>query len=170
MSTTLFATERRVDGYLGNGDGTFQRSATLLPNLGGDYGALDVGDFDCDGVSDVAFVSFSRGQTAPTLNWALGVGDGTFSSLQQQTTMQPITSVIAVDLNGDGASDLVTTGHAQPAQQAWLSRGAGSFATPFTLPGTQPVVVFAHLDHSGGPDLIESNGTDGVEVFPNQCR
>ena len=87
----------RTDAYLGNGDGTFTLSQTLV---GGDnysvVGYVAIGDFNGDGKLDIAFPG----------RVCLGNGDGTF----QPAMFTNITghAIATADVNGDGKLDLIT--------------------------------------------------------------
>jgi hypothetical protein len=87
----------RTDAYLGNGDGTFTLSQTLV---GGDnysvVGFVAIGDFNGDGKLDIAFPG----------RVCLGNGDGTF----QPAIFTNMTgrAIATADVNGDGKLDLIT--------------------------------------------------------------
>jgi hypothetical protein len=91
--------------FLGNGDGSFQRSADYVEGFG--ITALALADFNGDGKADLAVVS-NLNQTVFLLK---GVGDGTFQVQGTYgTSLSPIAAVAGIftpraDLSG--ASDLV---------------------------------------------------------------
>jgi len=88
---------------LGGGDGTFQQVfVPSLFNVGAAGGYIAVGDFNGDGIPDVAL---GQGQYALLL---LGNGDDTFRSGSANYTgdSQIASQVTAGDLNGDGKPDL----------------------------------------------------------------
>jgi hypothetical protein len=86
--------------YHGNGDGTFVKGAPAP------FDVLSAGDFDHDGVLDVAGLSPLR-----TLATAAGNGDGTFG---MPVGFGPLpfsyTGVFSADIDGNGRPDLVTFG------------------------------------------------------------
>ena len=94
----LDGSSQNVPVFLGNGDGTFTSKST--PGLGSPVDGLTAGDFNGDGVQDLAV---SNGSDVTVL---LGNGDGTFT-----TQLPPAPNgggAIAVgDFNGDGIPDLV---------------------------------------------------------------
>ncbi len=108
---------------LGNGDGTFQ---ALLPFPAGAFPGLNIfGDFDGDGKLDV----LATGGSPTQIQVLFGNGDGTFhaGSTQSVPANTGLLNFVAVDLNGDGKSDLVgSTGTS--AVQGFISKGDGSFS------------------------------------------
>jgi hypothetical protein len=115
--------------YSGNGDGTFQ---TALPSSGAPAGngGLVVGDFNADGILDVAVINAVL----------LGRGDGTFA-LSPAHLSQVVAA--AGDFNGDGKLDLL----------APLSPGFYEFQeipgdfTGYSNPNLRTVVAGAAADY-----------------------
>lgn len=87
---------RQISILLGKGDGTFG-TATNYANVSGDK--LTIGDFDGDGIQDLATNS---------LNVLLGNGDGTFDAPITFPTSRS-NSIASGDFDGDGSLDLVST-------------------------------------------------------------
>ena len=87
---------------LGNGDGSFQAPLTY-PTVYGQ--SLAVADFNGDMRDDLAIAHFQFPWTVGVL---LGNGDATFQSEVQFTTGAYPNAVAVVDLNTDGANDLMT--------------------------------------------------------------
>ena len=87
---------------LGNGDGSFQAPVTY-PTVYGQ--SLAVADFNGDMRDDLAIAHFQYPWTVGVL---LGNGDGTFQGELQYATGAYPNAVAVVDLNTDGAVDLMT--------------------------------------------------------------
>jgi hypothetical protein len=102
------------DILLGNGDGTFASTPVFV---GYDGGTPGIGDFNGDGILDLAVPS------GVAVDVYLGNGDGTF---QSPVTYYPADGVfyaiVAADVNGDGKLDLITDGFA-----VLLGNGDGTF-------------------------------------------
>jgi len=137
---------------LGNGDGTFQPQAAYgtLGAYGFYYGAPVVGDFNGDGVIDVAFVNDAKNQAGVLL----GNGDGTFGAeLLFGTGPQP-TSLTAGDFNGDGKLDLATENFESSAG-ILLGNGDGTFLTrpDYAIQGAATGVAIGDFNGDGNPDM-----------------
>ncbi len=115
-------------------------NGTLAPAEGGTAASGDFskyrplqGDFDGDGVTDLAWAHARNGGLRAYV--ALGAGDGTLAAAQQS---DPKTSgrhsgyePLVGDFNGDGLSDIAWTKETSSSLQAWvaLGRGNGTVAT-----------------------------------------
>ena len=139
-----------VGVLLGHGDGTFEAASayhngtTWGPNQEYTY-ALDIADFNGDGVLDIATAGVSGDLAAGSVGVLLGDGDGTFQAGRPYSTgtvfagLSQITYALASgDFNGDGKPDIVTVGAAgsggAPTQSVslLLGTGDGSFGAPAT--------------------------------------
>ncbi len=87
--------------FLGNGDGTFQAGQTT-GGFDGDN-SLVVGDFDGDGVADVALSGYLSGEVMVLK----GNGAGVFTQESDSRNAGPRpNAMVAADLNNDGMADL----------------------------------------------------------------
>src|ERR1022692_2000086 len=86
---------------LGNGNGTFQANTAFpVPSGPGDLNSLVIGDFNDDGVPDIAIVGYLL----------LGSGGGKFQPAITYPVIGGAISVGSGDLNGDHKLDLVIAG------------------------------------------------------------
>ncbi len=154
---------------IGRGDGTFDDPRTQdMPFLHNAVG-IAVGDFDRDGIPDVATAN-GDGQRVSVFR---GIGDGTLSSPTTITTAGGnITAIVAGDFDRDGRIDLAAIGGGFSARLNLLrGNGDGSFqaSTVNLASGSQPQAVRAvDLDRDGDLDLVIANhGNATVSVLPN---
>jgi hypothetical protein len=110
-----------VSVLLGNGDGTFQ-DAVEYP-IGPGVGSVLVGDFNGDGIPDVAVIS--AGNTVSVL---LGNGDGCFQEPVSYLVGDTPVALAAADFNGDGALDLATANSRSNDVTVLLNRNDGTGA------------------------------------------
>src|ERR1700692_2613504 len=132
-----------------NGDGTFTVTNLPIANFAGWAATPNakaiVGDFNGDGLADVALIGASGWSTMPV---ALSNGDGTFNvtnvsnaSIANFATWAatPNVQILVGDFNGDGTTDVALTA---PSGGATLpvafSNGNGSFNVT-----NQPIINFA---------------------------
>jgi hypothetical protein len=89
-----------VTVLLGNGNGTFQAPKDFA--CGPSPHAVAVGDFNGDGVPDVAVTNY----TADTVSVLVGNGNGTFQAPVNYPTGASPYGLSVADFNGDGFPDL----------------------------------------------------------------
>ena len=160
-----------VSILLGDGTGGFTPAATLP--VGYSPYAVAVGDFNGDGVLDLA-VANSCGNdllcnnSPGTVSILLGDGTGSFSA----AASSPITVgvnprfVAAGDFNGDGSLDLAVANFNDDTVTILKGDGAGNFAPATTSPipvGVNPSsVAVGDFNGDGNPDLAVANFSDGT--------
>ena len=151
--------------YYGNGDGTLKGPTTqsVAPLY-----SFTAGDFNGDGITDLAFLQVSAPNTlSTTVQILLGSNSGTFSqgaalsvpaNLAQQQFPQ---GMAAVALANDGNLDLVVPTN---LLNVFHGDGKGGF-TPTgayavtTQTGLGPAYLFADANGDGNQDLIEAGGS-----------
>jgi hypothetical protein len=123
-----------VSILLGEGDGTFQAGRYFA--LPFEASSITVGDFNGDGVSDLA-VAGSDDPDYGYVGILLGKGDGTFQTAQTYAAGADAFSVIVADFNGDGVPDLAVGNHDDRMASViiMLGKGDGTF-----LPGRETVL------------------------------
>lgn len=136
-----------VTVLLSNGNGTFRANSY---STGGTFSqqAVTVGDFNGDGIMDVAV-------TDGAVKILLGRGDGTLSAVSQ-TISDSSDSVVARDFNGDGIVDLATAG------SIYIGNGNGSFriGAGFSAVGSADGVAAGDFNRDGVMDLATISGTE----------
>jgi hypothetical protein len=132
--------------------------------------ALAVGDFDGDGILDLALCDKSLAGTVYVLH---GDGSGGFSIAATITVGAQPTAIVAADFDRDGRLDLAVAN--EGANNIQVLRNTGTSFTvltpPLTLPGTDvtPVsIAAADFDGDGDADLaVAASGGDRVHVYRN---
>jgi len=152
---------------LGNGDGTFTKTANSPVTVGSAPISISVGDFNGDGMPDLAIVNFA-GNNVTIL---LSNGNGTFT----QAANSPIAvggspwSVTVGDLNRDGILDLAVansnyTSGVPGTVTILLGNGNGTFTPALNSPvavGYDPhFVVVGDFNGDGKADLAVANNPD----------
>ncbi len=163
---------------LGKGDGTFTQAVNSPVTVGQTPYFIAVGDFNGDGIPDLATANLYGG----SVTVLLGAGDGTFA----QATNSPITvgntfqtpqAVAIGDFNGDGIPDLVvtTSGYAggPGTMTVLLGKGDGTFTTTADSPvaaESSPISIsVADFNADGKADLavVNSAGPDVTILLGN---
>lgn len=137
---------------LGNGSGVFNDGGAFP--AGEAPGALATGDFNADGILDIAASDFLL-QSALVLP---GAGDGSFGPVVSIALSNPPSDVLVADFNNDGSPDLALTTQdpAEPhsAVELLLGAGDGTFAPPAIVSTPQvPVWSVSSGDFNEDGDL-----------------
>ena len=161
------AADNTVIILLGHGDGTFTQANGSPISVGSFPEAVRTGDFNSDGILDLA-VANAKDNTVSIL---LGNGDGTFT----QASGSPVSVgafpffVAVADFNGDGFADVAVSNESDSTVSILLGHGDGTFAeasgSPIPSFNYNPgQVVAADFNGDGVPDLAVANFTP---LFPS---
>ena len=146
---------------LGNGDGTFQTRELPAPQH---MHALEAGDFNRDGIKDLAI-----GSENTKLHILLGAGDGTFVR-QPEMTLVPggdlfsaCNDVDVADFNRDTIQDLVIPLGNGNGNVVLLGNGDGTFRESFRITHnatSSPLnLAVADFNLDGMPDIARAMGS-----------
>jgi hypothetical protein len=138
--------------FQGAGDGTFGLTQTL--NAVG--GAVAVADFRSIGRSDI--VVQSQTNTKQVVRYDSN-GDGTFATPQSYGTTAAPFWIAAVDLDGDGAPDVVTANEDGTADVLLSSVFRFKPAVAYKTDGISRFVQVADLNTDSVPDVVVANGS-----------
>lgn len=153
-----------VTVLLGKGDGTF--TTAPIQATGNNPTAVAVGDFNGDGIADLAVANSSD----DTVSVLLGNGDGTFTpkgpspASPNDTGDSPI-SIAVADFNGDGVPDLAVANTVVNTVTILLGNGNGTFTPSAASPatGNTPLsIVSGDFNGDGVADLAVANSVDNT--------
>ena len=157
------------DVLLGNGDGTF----TVVGSPFGpssETGSFVVGDFNNDGIPDVAAINAAYYAPSGTITIFVGNGDGTFTVAGASPALGMSPSAIATaDIDGDGNADLVivqqdSSGNGQIV--TYFGKGDGTFteaSSTTSVASTASSIIPAYLNGDGNIDLVMSG--NGITIL-----
>ena len=132
---------------LGNGDGTFTATA-VSPATGNGPESVAVGDFNRDGIPDLAVANYNDGN-AGTVTILLGNGDGTFTAAAVSPATGDGPYFVAVgDFNGGGVPDLAVTNSKDGTATILLTENRTATAK---ASGIAPVGAGTHLVEASYP-------------------
>jgi hypothetical protein len=153
---------------LGNGSGGFTAAAGSPFTAGMDPASLVVGDFNGDGIQDLAAANFGDG----TVTVLLGNGAGGFAEAAGSpfAVVGAPNPLVMGDFNGDGIEDLATANFDSNTVTVFLGNGAGGFAAatgnPFAVGGNPRFVTVGDFNGDGIEDLATANsGSYNVTVL-----
>jgi len=160
-----------VSVLLGNGNGTFQRAQYF--RAGGGPRSVAIGDFNGDGVQDLAVANYG---TPPLYQDAgvsvlLGNGDGSFGAPRNFAVGDNPRAVLVEDFNGDGVQDLALI-IGRGGIWVLLGNGDGSFQPARGIGGgvNARLLVVGDFNGDGVLDLAVGRSSDrfflgGINVF-----
>ena len=134
------------------------------PTVGLEPYSSATGDFNGDGIPDVAVTNYASN----SVSLLFGKGDGTFGAASQIPLSAPPTGIAAGDLRGDGILDLIVSGHGTDNVFVFLGNGDGTFKPPaiYTSGNSPRDPVTADLNGDGILDFATPNVEgDSVSVF-----
>jgi hypothetical protein len=159
-----------VSVLLGNGKGNFGTPTSfevgVHPDVDGHPILLTVGDFNGDGISDLATANYG----SIDVSVLLGNGKGSFAAATNFAVAGSPTSVTVGDFNNDGISDLATA-NAAYSISVLQGDGKGNFATATKFSGyyTPTSATVGDFNGDGLSDLaIADSDGNNVSILLNQ--
>jgi hypothetical protein len=179
----------QIQVLLGNGDGTFTQAPNSPYAAGNTPVFIATGDFNDDGVTDLAVAdngppSTSSGGAGVAGNAVsvyfgnpnasqVNFGNGTFTAQNLYPAGTSPTSIAVADFNQDGFADLAVSDSADNAVTLLFNEGTGVFTSPTPeIPvGTAPSsIVTADFNADGLPDAATAdNGAAEATVILNSA-
>jgi hypothetical protein len=151
-----------VSVLLGNGTGSFPTHVQYA--VPGNPVAIIVGDFNGDGIPDIA----TADQFTSEVSILIGNGDGTFQAHVEYATGPGPVALATGDFKGNGILDLAVVDGNSGQVSILLGNGNGTFQTHVDYSvGTTPVgVAIADYNADGKLDLaVANNGTNTVSIL-----
>ena len=160
-----------VSILLATGVGTFAGVTDFSVGLGSGSRSVATGDFNGDGILDLAVANLAVEGEALTVSILLGTGTGGFGAPTSFIVGPNPTSVAVGDFNGDGIPDLVVAlpqvTDAQGAVSILLGTGTGSFITSNTLPAeiNQLAIAIGDFNNDNILDFATAVTNNVVSIF-----
>jgi hypothetical protein len=154
-------TSNNIGVLLGVGAGAFAAQVTYgIGPDGSNPSLVAVGDFNRDGIPDLAVTNRSTGIVVVLM----GIGDGTFQAPVPYAVGTAPASVAVGDFNHDGYADLAVVNQTSGNVSVLLGNADGTFQTAvnYEVGASPTVVVVADFNNDGSPDLAVANGGDGT--------
>ncbi|HET9804391.1 MAG TPA: Ig-like domain repeat protein, partial [Candidatus Acidoferrum sp.] len=174
--------DRTVTLLVANGTNGSYRQFSSIPVPGYYPTGIVAGDFNRDGIMDLAVVStcttnFCYPTAIPELPGSvtifLGDGIGGFSAspVQLVTDNSPF-AIATADLNGDGILDLVVVNSGSNTLSVFMGNGDGTFTQTSASPATganPKAIVIGDFNRDGFPDVAVANYADNtISILLNQ--
>jgi hypothetical protein len=150
----LVAGNGSVSVFSNKGDGTFAAAKKI-----GTAGAwVEVGDFDENGIVDLAVLGYRDSATSNSgVGVLLGTGGGAFAAAKTYPYVGYVNTISVGDMDGDGHLDLMIPSSTDNTVSFRLGRGDGSFGPVVaTYPLSRNARLF-DIDHDGQSEMILSD-------------
>lgn len=151
---------------LGKGDGTFSTAPNSPLTTGARPVALAVGDFNKDGIPDLAVANL----LSSTVSIFSGNGTGAFALTNTVPVGRYPSAISVADFDSDGNLDLAVTNRFTEVVSVHLGNGAGSFGPPrsFSTDSHPQSSVVGDFNGDGKPDLAVGNvASNSVSILLN---
>jgi hypothetical protein len=160
-------------GTAGAGDGTFK--AAVDYSVGANPWGIATGDFNQDDITDLAVVNINGNDVSIlTGDGGAGIGDGTFTLIQDVPAGTLPLEILTGDFNVDGLEDIVVTNRTQDRISVLyndrLVVGSFFFGTEFTTDLTPKGIAIGDFLEDGNPDLVTAcEGDHDVNLYYAGC-
>lgn len=131
-----------------------------LENVGNDPVASVAGDFNSDGIADLAVANYSDA----TISVLLGNGDGTFQGQAVYPAGSNPVSITSADFNGDGRPDLAVVNKSANSVAIYLGAGTGTFSprVNYAVGRAPSWIATGDFNDDGKIDLAATDSNDNA--------
>lgn len=151
-----------VSVLIGQGNGGFGSQSVLNAGLSSGLSAIEAGDFNGDGRTDLVTANSDDGE----VRMFLGLGNGSFNGLAPYSSGVASDSLAIGDLNGDGNLDLARNQVGGPVVVSF-GNGAGGFSSESSF-GTGFVtgrVALGDVNGDGNLDIAAATATAATAIL-----
>ena len=154
---------------LGNGDGNFATSSTILPDPSNVFSDFLIADINRDGKLDIAATHHAFQINATTIRVYAGNGSGSFGPAVLSGNLQGSFRLLEADFNRDGKLDILLTGPAN--YSIFQGNGTGSFTLGGGAAGSiaNAEAWVGDLNVDGKPDIAFNPSIFGTSILLNSC-
>jgi hypothetical protein len=134
---------------------------SISAHTGANY-TTAAGDFNHDGISDLATVMEASNSYGESLQIRMGKGGGEFNPpVTYSLGGTDANAVLVKDVNGDGKLDVISVNHGTSTVSVFLGIGDGTFraAREFAVTKSPVVVATGDFNGDGKPDLAVASNT-----------
>ena len=152
-----------------NGEGGLPAPILTTTNMLGQR--MAAADLDGDGRPELVVGGWTGSATVGPLDVLHNRGDGTFDATANYSPGTETYGIALADVDGDGATDIVTASATDQALYVLVNKGDGSFASarPYAMGKQVTAITAADLNGDGHVDLIATSYMSGsVLVLMNK--
>lgn len=158
----LVGSDQATDAFmvLLNSSGTFTTVGAGSYSIANNPKTMTSGDFNGDGDTDVATVSYGT----HALGVFLGNGDGSFQARTDYATASAAYGVETGDFDADGDADLAVTNYDNNTVGVWINNGSGAFANSnnYAFTGAPHGLVIGDVNGDSYLDIVGASNTAAV--------
>jgi metallopeptidase family M12-like protein/VCBS repeat protein len=163
-------------GAGGQGNGTF--AAPVRYATGSYPSGIVAGDFNEDGITDLAVANTGGSVSVLIGRGAPGVGDGSFAAAVSYTLGSAPYALTVADFSRDGIADLAVADAGRSVVEVLLGNGAahhgdGTFLRPkgsYAVPREAVAVASRDFNGDGAPDLVVASSAEtAVSLLMGSC-
>jgi uncharacterized protein (TIGR03437 family) len=156
--------------YVAVGTAALLYNGSSSYNIGPNPDGVLAGDFNGDGVMDLAVPFLGLGPSSPGgLAVLINNGDGTFKSPVMYTPGTEPISAATLDVNGDGILDIVVVDDLSSSVYVLLGNGDGTFkpAAAYAAGNDGLCITLADVNGDGSPDIAETAADGNIWILLN---